>query len=96
MIRVRDKDLEAVRQVDRAAQALVPACAPGALPTDPKHLDAMFAFCTSNWRAYAGEKPSGKKLVSASPNSSYRNVAIQNSKYSSSSTLGSLYADYLV
>lgn len=64
MIRVRDTDLEAARQVDDATQALVPTCAPGALPTDPKHLDALFVFCTSNWRTYAGEKPTGEKLVS--------------------------------
>ena len=66
MIRVRDneQDIEASRQVDRATQALVPSCAPGTLPTDPKHLNAMFVFCTNNWRTYSGEKPKGDKLVS--------------------------------
>lgn len=64
MIRAQDNDVEASRQVDRATQALVPTCAPGTLPTDPKHLDVMFVFCTNNWRTYSGEKPRGDKLVS--------------------------------
>lgn len=66
MIRVRDneQDVEASRQVDRATQALVPSCASGTLPTDPKHLNIMFVFCTNNWRTYSGEKPRGDKLVS--------------------------------
>lgn len=63
MIRVHDRDLEAARQVDAATQALVPALTPGTLPSDPKHLDTMFVFCTANWRAYPGEKPTGNKLV---------------------------------
>lgn len=64
MIRVRDNDPEAARQVDSAVQRLVPACAPGTLPTDPKHLDVMFVLCTNNWRTYSGEKPKGDTLVS--------------------------------
>ncbi|CAN0071018.1 unnamed protein product [Ectocarpus sp. 4 AP-2014] len=58
-----DLDVEAWRQVDRATQALVPACEPGTLPTDPKHLDAMFVFATNNWRTHHGEKPTGNKLA---------------------------------
>lgn len=64
MIRVHDRNLEAARQVDAATQDLVPTCAPGTLPTDSKHLEAMFVFCTNNWRTYSGEKPTGKKLAS--------------------------------
>ncbi len=61
---IREQDVEASRQVDLATQALVPTCPPGALPTDAKHLETMFVFCTNNWRTYCGEKPTGDKLVS--------------------------------
>lgn len=65
MIRVRDRDVQAVRQVDDATRALVPACSLGTLPSDPKHIDTLFSFCTNNWRTYRGKKPTGDKLVSS-------------------------------
>jgi len=61
---ITEQDVEALKQVDLATQALVPTCPPGALPTDSKHLENMFVFCTNNWRTYPGEKPKGDKLVS--------------------------------
>lgn len=66
MIRVHDRNLEAARHVDEATHALVPETgAPETLPTDPKHLETMFVFCSNNWRTYTGDKPTGDKLVRA-------------------------------
>lgn len=64
MISIRDRDQEATERVENAAHALLPLSGHGsALPTDPKHLETMFTFCTTNWRTFLGEKPSGDKLV---------------------------------
>lgn len=64
MIGIRDRDQEAAERVENAAHALLPLPGDGsALPTDPKHLETMFTFCTNNWRTFLGEKPTGDKLV---------------------------------
>lgn len=82
MIRVHERDLQATKQVDGATRALVPVSgALGKLPTDPKHLETMFIFCTNNWRTYSGEKPTGDKLVGEGITKS-EDVVLQLSLYS--------------
>lgn len=75
MIKARKTNVEASWNDDRVDQALVINLANGTLPTDPKHLEVMFLFCTNNWRTYSGEKPQGDKLVSLSQSSLFNEAS---------------------